>query len=77
MRAILFTHWHADHVGGAAALHRRSGARTVAHTLDAPVIGGAAPMPLTRLQKLDYSVRVQWGQSQGSSRWNLTLPGPP
>lgn len=52
VRTILLTHWHADHVGSAAALCRRSGARTVAHTIDAPVITGAAPMPLTRLQKL-------------------------
>jgi glyoxylase-like metal-dependent hydrolase (beta-lactamase superfamily II) len=51
VRAMLFTHWHADHVGSAAALHRRSGARTVAHAIDAPVITGAAPMPLTALQQ--------------------------
>ncbi len=51
VRAVLFTHWHADHTGGGADLVRRSGARTVAHALDAPVISGAEPMPLTRLQK--------------------------
>ena len=52
VRTILLTHWHADHVGGAAALHRRSGARTVAHALDAPVIRGDAPMPMTALQRV-------------------------
>ena len=52
VRTILLTHWHADHVGGAAALQRRCGARTVAHAIDAPVIRGDAPMPLTGLQKL-------------------------
>jgi glyoxylase-like metal-dependent hydrolase (beta-lactamase superfamily II) len=52
VRAVLFTHWHADHTGGGADLVRRSGARTVAHTLDAPVISGAVPMPLTPLQKV-------------------------
>jgi glyoxylase-like metal-dependent hydrolase (beta-lactamase superfamily II) len=49
---ILLTHWHADHIGGAAQLHRQSGARTVAHAIDAPVITGVAPTPLTRLQKI-------------------------
>jgi glyoxylase-like metal-dependent hydrolase (beta-lactamase superfamily II) len=49
--AILLTHWHADHVGGAAALRRRTGARTVAHAIDAPVITGAGPMPLSALQQ--------------------------
>jgi glyoxylase-like metal-dependent hydrolase (beta-lactamase superfamily II) len=52
VRTILLTHWHADHTGGAAELHRRSGARMVAHSIDVPVITGAAPMPLTTLQKV-------------------------
>jgi glyoxylase-like metal-dependent hydrolase (beta-lactamase superfamily II) len=52
VRTILLTHWHADHVGGAAALHQRSGARTVAHQIDAPVITGVTRMPLTGLQKI-------------------------
>ncbi|MEV4510417.1 MBL fold metallo-hydrolase [Dactylosporangium sp. NPDC049525] len=52
VRAILLTHWHADHTGGAADLARRSGARTVAHAIDVPVITGAAPLPLTALQKV-------------------------
>ncbi|MCA2218377.1 MBL fold metallo-hydrolase [Jidongwangia harbinensis] len=51
VRTILLTHWHADHVGGAAALRRRSGARTVAHAIDAPVITGAVPMPLPAVQR--------------------------
>jgi glyoxylase-like metal-dependent hydrolase (beta-lactamase superfamily II) len=51
VRTILLTHWHADHVGAAADLRRRSGARTVAHAIDAPVITGAGPMPLTALQQ--------------------------
>jgi glyoxylase-like metal-dependent hydrolase (beta-lactamase superfamily II) len=52
VRAVLLTHWHADHTGGAADLVRRTGARTVAHTLDVPVITGAVPASLTRLQKV-------------------------
>lgn len=52
VRTILLTHWHADHVGGAAAVRRRCDARTVAHALDQPVITGAAPTPLTALMKV-------------------------
>ncbi|MFB9180183.1 MBL fold metallo-hydrolase [Dactylosporangium sucinum] len=52
VRAVLLTHWHADHTGGAAELRRRSGARTVAHALDAPVVSGVVAAPLTRLQRV-------------------------
>jgi glyoxylase-like metal-dependent hydrolase (beta-lactamase superfamily II) len=52
VRTILLTHWHADHTGNAANLHRRTGARVVAHARDAAVISGAEPLPLNRLQRL-------------------------
>ncbi len=38
VHTILLTHWHLDHVGSVAELRRRSGARIVAHSIDAPVI---------------------------------------
>jgi len=43
VHTILLTHWHPDHVGGVAELRRRSGARIVAHAIDAPVISGETP----------------------------------
>jgi len=43
VHTILLTHRHPDHVGGAAELRRRSGARTVAHVADTPIITGAEP----------------------------------
>ena len=52
IRTILLTHWHADHTGNAAELRRRTGARIVAHALDAAVISGATPLPLSTLQRL-------------------------
>jgi glyoxylase-like metal-dependent hydrolase (beta-lactamase superfamily II) len=52
VRTILLTHWHADHIGNAAELRRRSGARIVAHGIDAAVISGAQPLPLNTLQRL-------------------------
>jgi glyoxylase-like metal-dependent hydrolase (beta-lactamase superfamily II) len=45
VHTILLTHWHPDHVGNVAELRRRSGARIVAHTIDAQVISGAKPRP--------------------------------
>jgi glyoxylase-like metal-dependent hydrolase (beta-lactamase superfamily II) len=45
VHTILLTHWHPDHVGSVAELRRRSGARIVAHAIDAPVISGAEPQP--------------------------------
>lgn len=52
VQTILLTHWHADHSGNAAELQRRSGARVVAHTLDAGAISGARPPALNTLQKV-------------------------
>ncbi len=49
---ILLTHWHGDHSGNAADLQRRSGARVVAHSLDAPRISGAGPAAMNTLQKV-------------------------
>jgi glyoxylase-like metal-dependent hydrolase (beta-lactamase superfamily II) len=52
VNTILLTHWHADHTGNAADLRRRSGARTVAHVLDAASISGAEPLRLNAMQRL-------------------------
>ena len=43
--AIVITHGHADHAGGAAALKRESGAALIASETDAPVVRGEAPAP--------------------------------
>jgi glyoxylase-like metal-dependent hydrolase (beta-lactamase superfamily II) len=45
VHTILLTHWHPDHVGSVAELRRRSGARVVAHAIDAPLIAGAKARP--------------------------------
>jgi len=43
--AILLTHGHVDHVGGAAALQSASGASVYASQLDAPIAQGDRPTP--------------------------------
>jgi glyoxylase-like metal-dependent hydrolase (beta-lactamase superfamily II) len=45
VHTILLTHWHPDHVGNVAELRRRTGARIVAHAIEAPVISGTQPRP--------------------------------
>ena len=45
LRQIILTHFHEDHVGSAADLAARSGARVLAHRVDAPVIRGDMPGP--------------------------------
>ena len=53
VHTILLTHWHPDHVGGVAELRRRSGARIVAHAIDAPVIAGVAkPHPTSGFMRV-------------------------
>jgi glyoxylase-like metal-dependent hydrolase (beta-lactamase superfamily II) len=56
VRTILLTHWHGDHTGNAADLGRRSGARIVAHEIDAAVISGTEPLPMNALQR--FSARL-------------------
>ena len=48
LRYIVLTHWHLDHVGGAAELQRRTGAQVAIHTLDAPVLSGKERPPKGR-----------------------------
>jgi glyoxylase-like metal-dependent hydrolase (beta-lactamase superfamily II) len=52
VHTILLTHHHPDHRGGLAELHRRSGARIVAHTLDAPVIDGSETRPMPGIMRV-------------------------
>ena len=43
--AIVLTHAHSDHTGGAAALQFESGAAVIASTVDAPMVRGEQPVP--------------------------------
>src|SRR3954452_5095484 len=52
IRTILLTHWHTDHTGNVRSLRAASGARVVAHALDACVINGQEREPLTLLMRL-------------------------
>jgi glyoxylase-like metal-dependent hydrolase (beta-lactamase superfamily II) len=48
LRYIVLTHWHLDHVGGAAELKRRTGAQVAIHALDAPVLAGKVRPPYAK-----------------------------
>lgn len=45
VRRVVLTHFHEDHVGGAAEFAELTGAEVLAHGLDAPFVRGAAPGP--------------------------------
>ena len=48
LKHLIFTHAHPDHVGSAAAIVRRTGARTYMHPLDIPIAESGGPFrPMT------------------------------
>jgi glyoxylase-like metal-dependent hydrolase (beta-lactamase superfamily II) len=53
LKQIIVTHYHADHMGSLAELAERSGAKVLAHALDAPVVRGDKPEEEPRLSDLE------------------------
>jgi glyoxylase-like metal-dependent hydrolase (beta-lactamase superfamily II) len=51
LRSIVLTHAHADHIGSAAELVKRSGAKVMAHQIDAPYIEKTSAMPAASLSQ--------------------------
>ena len=43
LKHLIFTHGHPDHIGSAAAIVRRTGARTYMHALDRPIAESGGP----------------------------------
>jgi glyoxylase-like metal-dependent hydrolase (beta-lactamase superfamily II) len=59
--AIVLTHYHVDHSGGAAGAHELTGAPVMIHGADAPVVRGDIPahrpdLPMTRPYLLKYAL---------------------
>lgn len=79
--AIALTHHHADHMGAAAELRRRTGAPVIASAVEAPLVEnpkkvGTSPLPLPEACEVD--ARVEDGQTVtiGEIAWRVLLtPG--
>ena len=66
LRQIILTHFHEDHVGSAADLAARSGARVLAHRADAPVIRGEMPGPPPVITAAEQALHQQIGAAASS-----------
>ncbi|MGW7236584.1 MBL fold metallo-hydrolase [Streptomyces sp. NPDC054804] len=58
VRRIVLSHFHEDHVGGAAEFAALSGAEVQAHRLDAPVIRGELPGPPPVLEDWELPIHA-------------------
>jgi glyoxylase-like metal-dependent hydrolase (beta-lactamase superfamily II) len=63
LRAVVLTHAHSDHIGGAAELARRSGAQILAHRDEVPYLDGTKTLPATSLvtRLLTWGTRLMPG----------------
>ncbi|HEX3749343.1 MAG TPA: MBL fold metallo-hydrolase [Streptosporangiaceae bacterium] len=75
LRRIVLTHFHDDHVGSAAELAARSGARVLAHRVDAPVIRGDMPGPAPQFTDEEKTLRER--MVAGASGQSSALPAAP
>jgi glyoxylase-like metal-dependent hydrolase (beta-lactamase superfamily II) len=66
VRAVLLTHAHVDHAGGAAALLRRHPVPVLAHPLELPNAAGTAPEQATPLEVVRHSWRPRGARWLGS-----------
>ena len=68
LRQLILTHFHEDHVGSAADLAARSGARVLAHRADALVIRGEMPGPPPEFTPGERALHEQIMPSAGGER---------
>jgi glyoxylase-like metal-dependent hydrolase (beta-lactamase superfamily II) len=69
LKRVVLTHFHCDHTGSAAEIRASSGAPTIAHRRDAPLIRGELPPP--------PAVLTDWERPLFERVGSGNLSGPP
>ncbi|MFE0384268.1 MBL fold metallo-hydrolase [Streptomyces bungoensis] len=59
VRRVVVTHFHEDHAGGAGEFAALSGARVLAHRLDAPFVRGELPGPAPRFEDWELPIHAE------------------
>ena len=80
LRHLIFTHGHPDHIGSAAAIVRKTGARTYMHPLDIPIAESGGPFrpmrlaPGSKIGQAANSMKVLLQRTAGPYMWVIFDP---
>jgi glyoxylase-like metal-dependent hydrolase (beta-lactamase superfamily II) len=70
LRHLVFTHGHPDHIGSAAAIVRKTGARTYMHRLDIPIAESGGPFRPMRPYLVCWGKCCAGSSSIPTSEWS-------
>lgn len=60
---LILTHFHRDHMGGAAAVHEATGARMLAHPIEIPLMKDRQPS-LKEIEPIEEGARLRFGEME-------------